>query len=154
MAAQFSQAPARLAPALDSICPHAIAERQGQVKRRRAALLRCSPELEQSRLRLGMSLSARSLINRPRQGFAQARHSWYLWLMSEGRIVTAIARIEAAMERIAEARANAPSPTQASAEESGSSAKVMALVNAHEKLREDVADTMRELDDLIEDLEA
>nr|WP_298927435.1 hypothetical protein [uncultured Erythrobacter sp.] len=74
--------------------------------------------------------------------------------MSEGRIVTAIARIEAAMERIAEARANAPSPTRASAEDTGSSAKVMALVNAHEKLREDVADTMRELDDLIEDLEA
>ena len=70
--------------------------------------------------------------------------------MGEDRIATAIARIEAAMERIAKAKANpASQPT-----ETGSSAKVMALVNSHEKLREEVAETMRELDALIAELEA
>ncbi|MBV7259817.1 hypothetical protein [Erythrobacter crassostreae] len=74
--------------------------------------------------------------------------------MTEARIVSAMERIEAAMERIAKARANAPTPPESSSSDSGGSAKVMALVNAHEKLREEVADTMRELDVLIEDLEA
>ncbi len=70
--------------------------------------------------------------------------------MGEDRITSALARIEAAMDRIATAQANAaPSPA-----EPGGSAKVMALVNSHEKLREEVAETMRELDTLIADLEA
>ncbi|TRD10003.1 hypothetical protein FGU71_13470 [Erythrobacter insulae] len=69
--------------------------------------------------------------------------------MTEGRIVTAMARIEAAMERIASARASSVT----SSGEGNTSAKVMALVNTHEKLREEVADTMRELDTLIEELE-
>ncbi|MCK0128552.1 hypothetical protein [Erythrobacter sp. F6033] len=74
--------------------------------------------------------------------------------MSEARIVSAMERIEAAMERIAKARAANPQSSDTSSGDSGGSAKVMALVNAHEKLREEVADTMRELDTLIEDLEA
>ena len=60
-----------------------------------------------------------------------------------------MARIEAALERIANARANAPA-AQPSA---GASPKLMELINSHEKLREDVAETMRELDALIADLE-
>ena len=70
--------------------------------------------------------------------------------MSESRIENALARIEAAMERIAAARASAPAGTQ----DPASSARVMALVNSHEKLREEVVDTMRELDVLIAELEA
>lgn len=70
--------------------------------------------------------------------------------MGEGRIASAMTRIEAAMERIAKLR---PAP-HSNSSETGGSAKVSALVNAHEKLREEVADTMRELDGLIEDLEA
>lgn len=70
-----------------------------------------------------------------------------------------MARIEAAIQRIDNARidnARTAPPTSPDTQtgDNGSSAKVMALVNAHEKLREEVADTMRELDDLIEDLEA
>ena len=69
--------------------------------------------------------------------------------MGESRIVEAMTRIEAAMERIAAARASAPAKT----DDTAGSAKVMALVNAHEKLREEVAETMRELDAVIEELE-
>ncbi len=53
------------------------------------------------------------------------------------------------MARIAEAstkQANKPADPAASA-------RVMALVNSHEKLREEVADTLGELDALIEELE-
>lgn len=70
--------------------------------------------------------------------------------MGEERIASAMARIEAAMERIIAAREKA----QANASESASSSRVMALVNSHEKLREEVADTMRDLDALIEELDA
>ena len=69
--------------------------------------------------------------------------------MGESRIVSAMERIEAAMERIAAVRLSAPSTD----EDPAASAKVAALVNSHEKLREEVADTMRELDALIAELE-
>jgi chemotaxis response regulator CheB len=71
--------------------------------------------------------------------------------MNDSRIEQALARIEAAMARIAAARetaANVPAPSAAT------SARVIELVNSHEKLREDVADTLRDLDSLIEQLEA
>jgi hypothetical protein len=74
-----------------------------------------------------------------------------LSVMDDSRIEQALARIEAAMSRIAAAReaaANMPTPSAAT------SARVIELVNSHEKLREDVADTMRDLDSLIEQLEA
>lgn len=73
--------------------------------------------------------------------------------MSSKRIDQAIARINTAVERID----NACSRLESQQEESGDgqgSARVMALVNAHEKLREEVADTIGELDAVIEELES
>ena len=74
-------------------------------------------------------------------------------VMSATRIDQAMARLKSAMARIdaaqaqLEAKASQPAPTQ-------NSERVMALVNTHEKLREEVADTLGELDALIEELEA
>ena len=77
--------------------------------------------------------------------------------MSAQRIEQAMARINAAMARIDAARADLnatpPQPDQSAAEDPASSARVMALVNAHEKLREEVADTIGEIDALIEEFE-
>lgn len=61
----------------------------------------------------------------------------------------AIARIEAALARIARASEARPSGEAAA----GQPANVAALVNEHERMREDVAGTIRELDKLIEELE-
>lgn len=55
-----------------------------------------------------------------------------------------MARIEAALARIDAALAKLPPQNP----------NVMALVNKHEKLREDVAETLRDLDSLIEGLES
>lgn len=70
--------------------------------------------------------------------------------MNADRIESAIKRIEAAMERIDAVRDAVPSPGAAA---SGGSARVVELVNAHEKLREQVAESLRELDDLLTKLE-
>lgn len=74
--------------------------------------------------------------------------------MSAKRIDQAMARIDAAMARIDAARLELGS-SKANDEKADApgSARVMALVNAHEKLREEVADTLGELDTLIEELE-
>lgn len=78
--------------------------------------------------------------------------------MSATRIDQAMTRLTAAMARIDAARldlrasSNDSDKPQAPVEAQGS-ARVMALVNAHEKLREEVADTLGELDTLIEELE-
>lgn len=69
--------------------------------------------------------------------------------MSASRIEQAVARLDAAMERISVAQANRPDKPS----DPAASARVMALVNSHEKLREEVADTLGELDALIEELE-
>ena len=69
--------------------------------------------------------------------------------MSASRIEQAMTRITTAMERIEAARANAASDQG----EGQNSKRVMALVNAHEKLRDEVSDTIGELDALIEELE-
>lgn len=53
------------------------------------------------------------------------------------------------MQRINAAR----SKPAAKNTDSGSSARIMALVNDHEKLREEVAETLGDLDALIEELE-
>ena len=79
--------------------------------------------------------------------------------MSVERINEAMARINAAMARIDAARLDLNASAQNSGEETSAkegqgSARVMALVNAHEKLREEVADTLSELDTLIEELES
>jgi len=70
--------------------------------------------------------------------------------MHEDRIEGALGRIEAAMERIAAAREAALAVDQ---QQAVGSARVVELVNAHEKLREQVAESLRELDDLISKLE-
>jgi len=77
--------------------------------------------------------------------------------MSAARIEEAMTRITTAMARIDAARAQLEAAEPQSGEAqggAGDSSRVMALVNAHEKLREEVADTIGELDTLIEELEA
>ena len=72
--------------------------------------------------------------------------------MSAARIEQAMARINAAMDRIETAHA-ASTKERSQRGDGQNSARVMSLVNAHEKLREEVADTIGELDALIEELE-
>lgn len=86
--------------------------------------------------------------------------------MGDTRIDAALSRIDAAFARLDRAReasaaqlatAKASQPqagdTQARDKDQSGSARVMALVNSHEKLREEVADTLGDLDELIADLE-
>ncbi len=82
--------------------------------------------------------------------------------MAESRIDKALARIEAALARMDAAHAQAIEKAmhqatkkndEDGAADSGGSTRVMELVNAHEKLREEVADSLRELDTLIGELE-
>lgn len=70
--------------------------------------------------------------------------------MSADRIATALTRIEAAMARIDAVRDSAAGEE---ARQPGGSARVVELVNVHEKLREQVAESLRELDDLLAQLE-
>ena len=70
--------------------------------------------------------------------------------MSAGRIEKAMTRLSTAMKRIDAARASADAGTSS---DNAGSARVLELVNAHEKLREEVADTIGEIDALIEELE-
>ena len=78
--------------------------------------------------------------------------------MGDSRIDKALARIDAALSRMdalmAATRARPAPPSEAVAtKDQASSARVMELVNRHEKLREEVADSLRDLDALIDDLE-
>lgn len=66
--------------------------------------------------------------------------------MTEARIEQALERIETALLRIAAAREQA-------GRQPSSSQRVIELVNTHERLREQVADTLRDLDGLIAGLE-
>lgn len=70
--------------------------------------------------------------------------------MSAERIDSAIKRIEAALQRIEAAR---DAVGDAGGKAAGGSARVIGLVNTHEKLREQVAETLRELDDVLAKLE-
>lgn len=70
--------------------------------------------------------------------------------MQSDRIDSALERIEQAIARIAAARDAAEAQGSQNA---GSSARVVELVNTHEKLREQVAESLRELDDLIGSLD-
>lgn len=70
--------------------------------------------------------------------------------MQSDRIDSALERIELAMARIAAARDAAEAQGGQSA---AGSARVVELVNTHEKLREQVAESLRELDDLIGSLD-
>lgn len=70
--------------------------------------------------------------------------------MNADRIASALARIEAAIARIDAARnTDAGSEGKATA----GPARVIELVNVHEKLREQVAESLRELDDILIKLE-
>jgi hypothetical protein len=69
--------------------------------------------------------------------------------MTADRIAAALARIENAVSRIDAARETVTgADPRASA-----SARVVGLVNVHEKLREQVAESLRELDDLLGQLD-
>ncbi|WP_066527907.1 hypothetical protein [Erythrobacter sp. CCH5-A1] len=70
--------------------------------------------------------------------------------MSADRIASALTRIEAAMARIEAAREGLAG---GDGKAGTSSARVVELVNVHEKLREQVAESLRELDDLLTALE-
>lgn len=70
--------------------------------------------------------------------------------MSADRIASAVTRIEAAMARIDAARGTLG---EGDGRGQSSSARVVELVNAHEKLREQVAESLRELDALLATLE-
>jgi hypothetical protein len=71
--------------------------------------------------------------------------------MTADRIAAALARIETAMARIDAARGGGGGTEPRSG---AGSAKVVELVNVHERLREQVAESLRELDDLLEQLES
>lgn len=70
--------------------------------------------------------------------------------MTADRIAAALARIENAMARIDAARDGGGGPEPRGG---GGSGKVVELVNVHERLREQVAESLRELDDLLDQLE-
>lgn len=69
--------------------------------------------------------------------------------MEESRAELALARLDAALARIADARAHTPQKSS----DPATSARVMQLVNSHEKLREEVAEALGELDSVIASLE-
>ena len=69
--------------------------------------------------------------------------------MNADRIATALARIDAAITRIDAVR-NMDAGTEG---KTAGPARVVELVNVHEKLREQVAESLRELDDILIKLE-
>lgn len=71
--------------------------------------------------------------------------------MDISRIEQAMTRIEAALARIAAARTAGTSPAGSAG--TATTARVVELVNSHEKLREEVAEALRDLDALIGELE-
>jgi hypothetical protein len=97
---------------------------------------------------------SRTVFNRSVQSFAKRRNIGNPRGMSAGRIDRAMARINAALARIEAVHLARSAAGQASPASDGQgSARVMALVNAHEKLREEVADTIGQIDALIEEIE-
>ena len=69
--------------------------------------------------------------------------------MEESRAESALARLDAALARIAAARGKSSEKST----DGAASARIMKLVNNHEKLREEVADALGDLDALIDELE-
>ena len=109
-----------------------------------ARCLRGEPRPGQPRVR-GHSPSGwrQRLINRLAQRFAPERKLGNFSAMDGERLESAVQRIEAALARIAEAADKArPAPKS-----------VSSLVDKHETLRETVAATLKELDELIGKLE-
>ena len=81
------------------------------------------------------------------QGFAPRANIAKSDAMNGSRTESAVARIEAALARI-----DAASKAVRSSE-AGTPPNVLGLVNSHEKLREEVAGTLRDLDKLIAEIE-
>lgn len=73
--------------------------------------------------------------------------------MTADRISAALARIESAMARIDAAREASGGPGSRAGSEARGGGKIVELVNVHERLREQVAESLRELDELLEQLE-
>lgn len=73
--------------------------------------------------------------------------NWHV--MGKGRIEQAIGRIEAALARHETAR---PAAACDNGNPEGSP-RLLAVIDSHEKLREEVAETLRDLDSLIAELE-
>lgn len=73
----------------------------------------------------------------------------FLGVMEESRAERALARLDAALARIAAVRGNVSEKSA----DGAASARIMTLVNSHEKLREEVADALGDLDSLIDELE-
>lgn len=72
--------------------------------------------------------------------------------MAESRTENALERLAAALKRIDAAKdQTAAKLAVASAVNDGGSERVLALINSHEKLREEVAETVRQLDAIIEE---
>ncbi|MEL7189533.1 MAG: hypothetical protein AAGK17_08280 [Pseudomonadota bacterium] len=75
-----------------------------------------------------------------------------LSIMGEARIDNALDRLSAALSRVDVAKSKVPNANLGSSEaRENSKESVSALVNQHEKLREEVAETLREIDLLIEE---
>lgn len=70
--------------------------------------------------------------------------------MEANRLENAVQRIEAAMQRISAAGETAFGDSH---QQAAGSKRVIELVNRHEKLREQVAESLSELDDLLGKLE-
>ena len=81
------------------------------------------------------------------QGFAPRANIAKSQGMNGSRTESAVARIEAALARI-----DAASKAERSSE-AGTPPNVLGLVNRHEKLREEVAGTLHDLDKLIAEME-
>ena len=72
--------------------------------------------------------------------------------MGEGRIDNALDRLTAALSRVEAAKSKVSNASlEPSHARENSKESVSALVNQHEKLREEVAETLREIDLLIEE---
>lgn len=69
--------------------------------------------------------------------------------MEESRAERALARLDAALARIAAVQGKVSEKSA----DGAASARIMTLVNSHEKLREEVADALGDLDSLIDELE-
>lgn len=93
-------------------------------------------------------VNTKALINRRLQIFASLVKIAILPVMEGDQDKAAIARIEAALARIDAASSKLSLESQASAPPN-----VMNLVNKHEALKEEVVETLRDLDKLIAELE-
>ena len=113
----------------------------------REAFADCPAEVKPSAERKGPHGGFRRLINRCRQAFAVFAERAKKAAMADERITQALARIDAALDRIETASSNRPAIA------APDKPAMAALVARHENLRESVSGSLTELDALIERLE-